>query len=213
MAEQFNLPGFDVPSPPVPPAPPRARSQPPVQRGAMLRHSLFFALVPPAEDAQRIAQVAKTLRAEHGLAGKLLLPERLHVTLRGLGGYEKSPPDDVVAAAKAAAVAVMALARPRFDVTFDRLLHFPASRAVVLRSGTPSVPLAALARALGLAVQQAGLRTKPGGTAHMTLMYDERGLPEHSIEPVGWTATEFVLIHSLVGKTEHLVLGRWPLQG
>jgi RNA 2',3'-cyclic 3'-phosphodiesterase len=210
MAEQFNLPGFDIPSPSAPPQP---RSQRPVQRGARLPHSLFFALVPSPEDVQRIAQVAKTLRAAHGLTGKLLLPERLHVTLRDLGGYEKGVPDDVVAAAKAAAAAVMALAMPRFDVTFDRLLHFPASRAVVLRSGIPSVPLTALAQTLGLAVQQAGLRTKPGGTAHMTLMYDERGVPEHGIEPVGWAATEFVLIHSLVGKTEHLVLGRWSLPG
>jgi len=175
-----------------------------------LPHSLFFALVPSAEDAQRIAQVAKTLRAEHGLTGKLLQPERLHVTLRDLGGYEKGVPDDVVAAAKAAAAAV---SMPCIDVAFDRLLHFPASRAVVLRSGTPNAPLAALAQTLGLAVREAGITTKASGTAHMTLMYDERGVPECSIEPVGWTATEFVLIHSLVGKTEHLVLGRWPLQG
>lgn len=207
MAEQFNLPGFDFPSPPAPPQP---RSQPPVQRGARLPHSLFFALRPSPEDAQRIAALAKTLRAEHGLAGKLLQPERLHVTLRDLGGYEEGVPDDVVAAAKAAAATV---SMPRIDVTFDRLLHFPASRAVVLRSGTPSVPLAALAQTLGQATQQARLRTKPGGTAHMTLMYDDGGVPEHGIEPVCWTATEFVLIHSLVGKTEHLVLGRWSLQG
>lgn len=184
-----------------------------MQRGPRLSHTLFFALVPSPQDAQRIAQVAKSLRAAHGLAGKLLLPERLHVTLRDLGGYEKGVPEDVVAAAKAAAAAVTALAMPRFDVAFDRLLHFPASRAVVLRSGTPSTPLAALAQTLGLAVQQAGLRTKPGGTAHMTLMYDDHGVPEHGIEPVCWTATEFVLIHSLVGKTEHVVLGRWSLQG
>lgn len=210
MAEQFNLPGFDVPSPPAPSAPPLRRGQPTAPYGARLPHSLFFALLPSHEDAQRIAQWAKTLRAELGLAGKLLLPERLHVTLRDLGGYEHGLPEDVVAAAKTAAAAV---SMPRFDVAFDRLLHFPASRAVVLRSGTPSAPLAALAQTLGHAVQQAGLRTKPGGTAHMTLMYDGRGVPERGIEPVCWTATEFVLVHSRVGKTEHVALGRWPLQG
>jgi 2'-5' RNA ligase len=175
-----------------------------------LPHTLFFALRPSPEDAQRIAQLAKTLRAEHGLADKLVKAERLHVTLRDLGGYEKGVPEDVVAAAKAAAATV---SMPRINVRFDRLLHFPASRAVVLRSGTPSVPLAALAQTLGQAAEQARLRTKPGGTAHMTLMYDERGVTEHGIEPVCWTATEFALIHSLVGKTEHVVLGRWPLQG
>lgn len=210
MAEQFNLPGFDFPSPPAPPASPQPGNQQPARRGARLPHSLFFALLPSTEDAQRIAQLAETLRAEHGLAGKLLLPERLHVTLRDLGGYEDGVPEDVVAAAKAAAAAV---SMPRFDVVFDRLLHFPASRAVVLRSGTPSAPLAALAQTLSQAVQQAGLRTKPGGTAHMTLMYDERGVPERGIEPVCWTATEFVLVHSLVGKTEHVAVGRWSLQG
>lgn len=209
MAEQFNLPGFDIPSPPVPPAPPRASSQPPAQRGARLRHTLFFALFPSPEDVQRIARLAKTLRAEHGLAGNLLEAERLHVTLRDLGGYEKGVPEDVVAAAKAAAAAV---SMPRIDVAFDRLLHFPASGAVVLRSGTPNAPLAALAQTLGLAVREAGFTTKPSGTAHMTLMYDYSGLPERGIEPVCWTATEFVLVHSLVGETEHVPLGRWSLR-
>lgn len=206
MAEQFDLPGFDAPAPLAP----RPRSPVQAQRGPRLPHSLFFALFPSPDDAQRMARLARALRATHGLTGKLLLPERLHVTLLDLGGYADGVPEDVVAAAKEAAAAV---AMPRFDIVFDRVLGFPASRAVVMRCGTPSVPLVALTRALGQAAQRAGLKAKPGGTAHMTWMYDDHGLVEHGIEPVPWTAVEFVLVHSLVGKTAHVPLGRWPLAG
>ncbi len=31
--------------------------------------------------------------------------------------------------------------------------------------------------------------------------------------PVSWRADAFVLIHSLVGLTEHVELGRWALRG
>jgi len=31
------------------------------------------------------------------------------------------------------------------------------------------------------------------------------------VEPFEWTVREFVLIHSLLGRTEYRVLGRWPL--
>ncbi len=34
---------------------------------------------------------------------------------------------------------------------------------------------------------------------------------EHPIEPIRWTAREFVLINSHVGKTYHEHVGRWPL--
>ena len=47
---------------------------------------------------------------------------------------------------------------------------------------------------------------------HVTLLRDKRRLlPSMPIEPVEWTVTEFVLVHSLLGKTTHRVLARFPL--
>jgi 2'-5' RNA ligase len=46
----------------------------------------------------------------------------------------------------------------------------------------------------------------------VTLLYDERGIAEHAIEPVSWTVREFVLVHSLRGQSKYIPLGRWPLR-
>ena len=42
---------------------------------------LFFAIFPDSDTAAKISLLAQTLRHEHALRGKLLRPERLHVTL------------------------------------------------------------------------------------------------------------------------------------
>ena len=44
---------------------------------------------------------------------------------------------------------------------------------------------------------------------HVTLLYAERSVEEHPIEPIRWTVNEFVLIHSMHG---HVHLARWPLR-
>lgn len=43
------------------------------------------------------------------------------------------------------------------------------------------------------------------------LLYDPQGIAEHAIEPIRWTAREFVLVHSLLGRSRHVPLGRWAL--
>ncbi|HKD21396.1 MAG TPA: hypothetical protein VKB71_05260, partial [Rhizomicrobium sp.] len=48
---------------------------------------------------------------------------------------------------------------------------------------------------------------------HITLARDEtRVKPEAVSPPISWTVREIVLVHSLLGKTTHIHLGRWPLQ-
>lgn len=47
----------------------------------------------------------------------------------------------------------------------------------------------------------------------MTMLYDNRVIEEHALEPIRWTATEFVLVLSHLGKTHHQWLARWPLTG
>ena len=66
-------------------------------------------------------------------------------------------------------------------------------------------------RTLGAALTRCGLRrvANTNFTPHVTLLYDARGVDEYPIEPIFWTVTEFVLIHSVKG---HDYRGRWPLQ-
>ena len=48
---------------------------------------------------------------------------------------------------------------------------------------------------------------------HITLLYDGRGIGEHVVEPVRWTVKELVLVHSLLGQSRYIPLGRWSLRG
>jgi 2'-5' RNA ligase len=192
MPEQSFLPGFE--------AAPR-----PTDR-------LFFAIYPDASTAAQIAQLAQQLRTEHGLQGKPLKPERLHVTLHHLGDYAGLP-QDLVEVARAAAASVAAAP---FDITFDRVASFtsaPRNRPFVLRGDHGLAALLAFQQSLGEALKKTvlGRWAKPGFTPHVTLLYDDRSVPEQAVTPVSWTAHEFVLVHSLIGQTLHVPLARWPL--
>jgi RNA 2',3'-cyclic 3'-phosphodiesterase len=193
MPEQFSLSGFDV----VPK--PTAR--------------LFFAIFPDAAAAARIAGLAQRLRREHGLKDNPLGTERLHITLHHLGDYAGLPQGVVAEAISAAAT----IAMPQFEVTFDRALSFhgrPGNRPFVLRGCDGLVTLGTFHRVLGAALYKAGLaggRAKSQYTPHVTLLYDDSLILERPVETVTWTVREFVLVHSLLGRTVHVPLARWPL--
>jgi 2'-5' RNA ligase len=174
--------------------------------------SLFLALFPDAAAATRAAELAHHLRTRYGLNGKPLPAGRLHVSLLDLGEYAGLP-KNIVATGCAAAAGVAA---PPFDVSFDRAMSFsgkPGSLPLVLR-GNGVVQLTAFQRALGVTMQKAGLgRAKPQYTPHMTLLYGERRIGEQPVETIEWTVREFVLVHSRLGQTKYLPLGRWALRG
>jgi len=204
MHEQFTLPGFED----APPDPrPSAKATPKPRRGRA-PYTLLFFIFPEAEAARFIANQGAYLGRVHGLFGKPLLAHRLHVTLHYLGGYAELPPY-MVKTALAAGDAVVAHA---FDVVFDHAMSFPSSGAYVLRGGAGTAQLAAFRQSLGLAIGQAGLLVKRSFTPHMTVLYDPHPVAEHTIGPIAWTAKEFALVNSHVGKGVHEVLGRWSLR-
>jgi 2'-5' RNA ligase len=172
---------------------------------------LFFALFPPA--TARLYALQQDLRVRHGLWGRPMAMDRLHVTLCHAGDYAGLP-QQVVARACEAARRVSAAA---FDVTFDRALSFtgrPRNRPFVLRSRTGTAGVEALQRTLGAEMKACGLgRFVRPYTPHVTLLYDTAEVVEHAIEPVIWRATEFRLVHSLLGQTRHITLGSWILNG
>jgi 2'-5' RNA ligase len=196
MSEQLVLPGFGRPPAPEP------------------TDNLFLAFVPPIAKISLIGDRTRQFRNDHGLRGKALSPSCLHVSLHSLGKHNGLPPEFIDAASVAAATVVM----PPFDVRFDRALSFQnrrARRPFVLRASHDMAALTAFHRALGEAMTKAGLGywLTRDFTPHMTLLYDLRLVEEHAIEPLGWTVTDFVLVHSLVGQGRHIHLARWPLRG
>ena len=187
--------------------PPRAPRR---KFGPSQKERIFLAVLPDAGAAVRIAVLAEELKAKHGLTANLILPEHLHVTLFHLGDWVAFP-DEVVRLAKEAASQV---AVPPFDVAFARAESFRNRTGIypfVLTSDL--APWRALHTALAASLKRAGLAAATQGDfqPHVTLSYDKTRVKPHAIAPVAWTVRDFVLIHSRLGKTEHIHLDRWAL--
>ena len=167
---------------------------------------LFLAAVPDAGTAERIRQLASVLKRAHRFDGKLIAPQRLHISLFALSGL---PEGQLCAAWEAA----MDVRTEPFEVSFDRTASFRGrlgNRPFVLIGEKGLHALQSFRQLLGAAMMRKGLRrvANTNFTPHVTLLYNARGADEYPVEPIGWTVKEFVLVRSLNGH-EHLV--RWPL--
>lgn len=175
---------------------------------------LFFGIFPPAAMAEKIAGRARDLKGRLGLSGAPLTPDRFHVTLHHIGDYAGLPRGIAAQALEAGEAASSAAP---FDVTFDRAASFNnrGNNPFTLQGGEELSSLHAFQKALGLAMAHSGLGKQVARqfNPHVTLLYDRVLAPETPVEPVSWTVDEFVLIHSLLGQTRHIVLGGWPLRG
>lgn len=176
-------------------------------------HRLFFAVWLDAHAASAANGLQQQLRSELGLTGRPLSMDRLHVTLHWLQDHPGLPPDLV---ADAMTAGDHAETEP-FDVLFDRV----ESLGDVNHGGplalTGAVGLASLRRfqrVLAAAMTDAGIGqyVRSSFKPHVTLLYDDRYVPRRTVPAVCWTVRELVLVESLVGKSQHIALGRWPLQ-
>jgi RNA 2',3'-cyclic 3'-phosphodiesterase len=168
---------------------------------------IFLAAVPDAATAERIHRLASVLKRAHKFDGKLIAPERLHISLFSLNGL----PDRQL---RSACEAATELRTEPFEVSFDRTVSFrgrPGNRPLVLIGENGLRRLEAFRQMLGAALTRRGLRraASTNFTPHVTLLYGARSVDEHPIQPIFWTVTEFVLIHSMKG---HDYLARWPLR-
>lgn len=167
---------------------------------------LFFAVRPDPETAAKIAERTMRWRAAHGLTGKPLKPEHLHVTLCHVGDDDTPPPSGLIDALAERAAAVT---MPAFRVEFDRVMSFGGG-AFVLGGDDRLIGLHVLQQRLSDA-----LDASPGPARrfepHVTLLRDSRRIAEQPVEPISWTAREIVLVHSLLGQTIHRDIVRVPL--
>ncbi len=174
---------------------------------------LFFGLFPPPEVAARITVAGEQLRGRNGLRARLLHEERFHITLFHIGDYVGLPCEAVARAGQAAADLV---AHP-FEVKLDRAASFRNGPFVLLGGEADLAPVLAFRHALGQAIARTGLKTRSSLTQfkpHVTLLYAPGVVvEEQAVAPIQWTAREIVLIHSLLGQTTHIPLGRWPIAG
>jgi 2'-5' RNA ligase len=198
MPEQLWLPGLEAPPTPT--------------------DGLFFAVFPDTQTAAGIVKRAQQLCGAARTRGKPLAAGRLHATLLHLGNFAGGlPAEKVDTAIRAAAAIRMA----PFTVEFDAVDSFgkkPRPGPMVLTGGEGVVGLHALHDALGHALQDPGFGAGSVSSArsyepHVTLAYGMPWTDRRPVEPVCWNVREFALIHSLLGRTRHIVLARWPLTG
>lgn len=172
--------------------------------GPIACHRLFFAVRPPTMLARQIANAASWFDT-----GQAVRAEHLHVTIDILDDRDFVPPGfEALLTGIGDAVRVAP-----FAVQFDQAVG--SARSVALRPRRKNAGLDALRRAIGSARQAVGLAEREGYrfSAHMTLGYRDGAPFNQPIAPVGWTARDFVLIHSHLGKTRHDLVGRWALTG
>ena len=168
---------------------------------------LFLAIVPDPATAERIHRLAGVLKRAHRLDGRLIAPDRLHISLFSLTGL----PDRQICAAREAASGVKI---EPFEVSFDRTTSFrggPGNRPFVLVGENGLRGLQSLRQMLAAALTRGGLRrvANTNFTPHVTLLYDARSAEEYPVEPIIWTVAELVLVHSLKG---HQHIARWGLR-
>ena len=167
-------------------------------------HRLFFALRPPLAQAGRLAQLSYALPA----SGTRVSIDRLHLTVSLTEDYELFP----ASRARAMLDAGNAVRAEAFPVLLDQLVG--GSRSIVARPRRMPDELRLFARQLDGALAERGVGRRKGSrfSPHVTLLYRDGDPFAAPVDPIGWLAEEFVLIHSIVGATRHIELGRWPLR-
>jgi 2'-5' RNA ligase len=169
------------------------------------RQRLFFALLPPADVRDRIGAAARGIEEAHPSGGRLLKPDRYHLTLRFLGDADPLPPM-WCDAARAAGDAV----RPRrFDLVLDHAGSFCGGRVRWL-GGQPSASLLALRQDLDHALARTGLEEAQAPfVPHLTIARDARvPLGPVTIEPIRWPVGGFALVLGRPGRP-YEILQRW----
>ncbi len=163
---------------------------------------LIFLIRPSADAARCIVRL--------GSSGPPVQAGMLHITLNHLGDYHGLPAGIVAQAQKAGDAIV---AEP-FSIALNRVMNF--KRGIAVLSGDADIGgVVAFQRTLGVAMTKAGLGrlVDSGFTPHVTISYSDPKIDERMVDPIGWTVDELLLIHSLIRRTKHKVLGRWPLRG
>lgn len=199
MPEQLWLPGLEAPPTPT--------------------DGLFFAVFPDTQTAASIAKLAQLLCTQARTRSKPLAAARLHVTLQHLGNFAGGLPEAEVEAAMQAAASI---SMQPFTVEFDSLVSFaakPRPGPLVLGGEVGVAGLRTLHEALGNALRNAGFagnRTTSVAMPyipHVTLAYGMPWVAARPVEPICWNVREFALMHSLLGRSKHVALGRWPVAG
>jgi len=106
------------------------------------------------------------------------------------------------------------VSQPPFKLTFNHVESWKGDpHPLVLLGEEGVIGAERLHSAIHKALVQGTMapRREPEIWPHVSLLRDTAPVRKAFVEPIGWTAREFVLLDSPVGAARHEVLGRWPL--
>jgi RNA 2',3'-cyclic 3'-phosphodiesterase len=169
----------------------------------------YFAILPDAATADRIAEIGRRLRRRHGFKGSVKPPHLLHISLQGLSAFGGLTETFVAAVDEAVARVCVGA----FDLTLDRSASWGRlpPHPFVLSSSDGDSPVRSLRG--GLATRVLGLDPPlPQYAPHLTLLYDDAVAPEVELEePITFAVRDIVLVRSHFGQGRHEHLRRWAL--
>lgn len=178
--------------------------------------NVFFALIPEGGAGVQAIDIQTAHLRQLGPNPYLVPQDCLHVSLLDIGirkNLALRSFDSTIAMAKEAAGK---LRIAPFDVGFDQALSLGekvALKPFVLQMGQGRAQVLELCKKLRLCLAMASVHSDDKATTpHMTLARAAQSIPATNLEPVRWTATRLVLVHSVVGETRHIHLHAWPLQ-
>lgn len=165
-------------------------------------HRLFYALRPPEDALGYLADQQWQFGPGHEVSGP-----HLHLTLAITNDFAVFP-DREAEVMQRIGDAIVAHQCP---VVLDQAV---ASRRSVMLAPSETLhaveALHLLLRA-GMRAAQARMRTGWRHSPHLTLLYRDGKPFILPVPAMSWRATEFFLVHSLVGLNRHEIRGRWPL--
>lgn len=165
-------------------------------------HRLFFAIRPPGEAVRYILEEQRRFAPGHSVRA-----EHLHLTTAIVNDHAIFP----TAIAERMCAIADAIIADQFPIVLDQVAA--SHRSVVMVPSEPLHGFRAFQRRLADGMARAGIRQRRDWrfSPHITLLYRHGRPLRQWTDTLSWRATEFVLIHSLVGETRHEVLARWPL--
>ena len=180
---------------------------------AVYEHHYFFALCPDEQVREQLCQAADDLRKNHGIDGSWIGGDRYYLSLHHLGQFPDAR-SDLVSRAMTAASKIQARS---FTIKLDQFMSLDSKTGkfpCVLNSADESPELKHFWQLLknNLLAVRLGEYLNDNFKASAALLYTRQPVAEFLLpKPIQWPVRDFVLIESLVGKSEHIELGRWPL--
>ncbi|MES2661025.1 MAG: 2'-5' RNA ligase family protein [Verrucomicrobiota bacterium] len=177
--------------------------------------NLFVALLPPLSIAEDSRDRGLELEGRHCLRGNRRPTSHSHLTLFHVGNFFGLP-IDIVEASRRACSAAAALSQA-FAFELDQAACFGSgwkNTPLVLKRQERHFQMDRLHERVVIQFHRQGISHRKKSKKfepHITLSYLNGTFPTESIDPVGWMVRDLVLIHSLVGQTKYIELGRWKL--